>query len=471
MIRPNPPSGCRLCLAFAMAIAVLSASDSAIAQEGSGVYRLQVNVIVDAPHGRREYLKRRIAEELRARIQAALGGRSEVRVEFTREFPLLAAAAEVGIQPATPAAERAAALDKVLHLRVRETFRTFEIFAQDYDVGTRYLCPPVHGEVRQPTHVLERSIDVLMTALSPAAEFQQIADDPDHVLVSERLRPAEGDDNFAAELREGDVLIPVLRRDAAEGESDLPETQVIPWTVLVVETREEDHVRCRVESSSRRPLGVRRRGRIDQLAVAVRPSPAPVTLRLRTQSEPRRPLPGCRVFLRGEGDAEATVPLGVSDQSGSIVVPTTGQPVQTVWIKSGEMLIAKLPIVPGMHDSLDVPLAEDPARIRAEADLGAVRTELVDLVARRNILLARARAAVEAGDLELARRLADELDSLPTRAQFNRRIDSVAQSATSQDRRAQQRIDKLVEETRSVLGQYLDPREVGELRSAIIEAG
>jgi hypothetical protein len=141
-----------------------------------------------------------------------------------------------------------------------------------------------------------------------------------------------------------------------------------------------------------------------------------------------------------------------------------------LWIKSGELLLAKVPVVWGLADTVEIPLPEDPARIRAAADLQALRTDLVDLVARRNILLARGRAAVADGDLPLSRSLADELDKLPTRSQFNQRINMVAQVAKSRSPVAQSRIDMLVEETRSVLGQYLDPRELSGLRTAINSA-
>lgn len=464
-------------------------ADAETAQRGTKA-RVLVEVVVEATHSMREFLRRSIARELPRRLKSSLGApaHAEIELEVVRSFPLLEDSPGVGIQAASSAAEAVAGYEKVLHLSIRQSPWSFEISAHDYDVPTRYLCPPARRKVRQPSRVVEGGLETLLAAYSPAAEFQQLTDDPDHVLVRERLSLTTSRTASASRLREGDILVPVLRRGEPRGESALPYTEVIPWTYLVVEhvpvadegedaqptdaPEEERRVLCRVESHSRRALGVRRRGRIEQLAVTVRPQAAPLTLKLLTQSKPHRPLAGCEIFLRESkpNDVFEADAVGVSDLAGEATLAATRNPIQVLWIKSGELLLAKVPVVWGLADTIDIPLPEDPARIRAAADLRALRTDLVDLVARRNILLARARAAVADRDVALAGSLADELDKLPTRAQFNQRINMVAQVAKSPDRLAQARIDMLVEETRSVLGQFLDPRELSSLRSAINNA-
>jgi hypothetical protein len=453
---------------------------------GEAPYQIRVEVAIEAAHAMREHLQRRIAGELPRRLESALGGAGNVRtqLEFVRSFP--AAQRSSRIDAAARDAASAADVEKILHLFIRETPSGFGFVAQDFDVTTGYACPLVRREARQPTRIVDAGLEALLAAYSPAAEFQQIPDDADHVLVRQRLPAASPEAAPAARLHEGDVLVPILRRSLPDDDDTSSETQVVPWTFLVVEravdsdgqgdrpdrSGAEQLLLCRVESHSRRALGVRRRGRIVQLAVVVRPEPAPVTLKLVTQSEPHEPLAGCSIHLReshADDVASATV-VGVSDLDGQVELPPTSNPVQTLWIKSGELLLAKLPVVWGLDDVVEVPLSEDPARIRAAADLQALRTDLVDLVARRNLLLARGRASVADGDLTLARSLANELDKLPTRAQFNQRIDSVANVAKAPDKLAQARIDMLVDETRSVLGQYLDPREISDLHSQIAKA-
>jgi hypothetical protein len=491
--RRPPPEIVAWALRCGLSAAMLALHGGRAACEESGMstsaaassYRIRVDVIVEARHAMSDFLRRTIAGELPQRLESALGGAGHVYVELqmVRSFPLVEAASGVDAANAPRAADDVAGVDKVLHLRVRETLWGFDFRAQDYDVTTGYLCPPARREVRQPSRVVDAGLDALLAAYSPAAEFQQIADDPDRVLVRPRLPATSPEAAPAARLREGDILIPVLKRNVPGDDASLSEAQLVPWTFLIVEraagaigpddahgsNADDELVLCRVESHSRRALGVRRRGRIDQLAIAVRPEPAPVTLQLVTQSEPREPLAGCNVYLREHNadDAVEATAVGVSDLDGRVDLLPTSHPVQTLWIKSGELLLARLPVVWGLQTVVEVPLPEDPARIRAASDLQALRTDLVDLVARRNLLLARGRAAVADGDLTLARSIAMELDKLPTRAQFNQRIDSVANVAKSPDKLAQARIDMLVDQTRSVLGQYLDPREISKLHSQI----
>ena len=75
-------------------------------------------------------------------------------------------------------------------------------------------------------------------------------------------------------------------------------------------------------------------------------------------------------------------------------------------IKHGGQLLAKLPVVPGAERRINVPLPDDEARLVAEARLAAVREDLIDVVARRNILMARTRQKIEKKDFAAAQAVA-----------------------------------------------------------------
>ena len=53
--------------------------------------------------------------------------------------------------------------------------------------------------------------------------------------------------------------------------------------------------------------------------------------------------------------------------------------------------MAKVPVVPGAKPFVEVPIADDTARLRAQAALTSLSEQLVDTVAMRNILIARVR--------------------------------------------------------------------------------
>src|ERR1041385_4612158 len=102
-----------------------------------------------------------------------------------------------------------------------------------------------------------------------------------------------------------------------------------------------------------------------------------------------------------------------------------------------------VPVRAGAQNRIDIPLPDDDARLAAEASLAAVREDLVDVVARRNILMSRARQKIEKKDFAAAQELLRALDDLPGRPQFNLTLTNAARSLRSNDPQMQKRIDKL----------------------------
>ena len=74
-----------------------------------------------------------------------------------------------------------------------------------------------------------------------------------------------------------------------------------------------------------------------------------------------------------------------------------------------------------------VPLPDDDVRLRVAARLAAFREDMVDLVARRNIFMARVRQQIEEKNFDEARGLLESLDELPGPTQFNQTLDREAQ--------------------------------------------
>jgi hypothetical protein len=141
-----------------------------------------------------------------------------------------------------------------------------------------------------------------------------------------------------------------------------------------------------------------------------------------------------------------------------------------LFIKHGGQLLAKLPVVPGAEPEIVVPLPDDDMRLEAEARLAAMREELVDVVARRNILMARARQKIEAKDFEAAQELMRSVDQLPGRSQFNLTLTTASRLLRSDDPQIQRRIDQLFQATETVLSQYLDARAISELHEELRSA-
>jgi hypothetical protein len=167
---------------------------------------------------------------------------------------------------------------------------------------------------------------------------------------------------------------------------------------------------------------------------------------------------------------EATRQIGASDSAGKVTIRPGAERIQTLFIKHGGQLLAKLPVVPGAESEVAVPLPDDDMRLEAEARLASMREELVDVVARRNILMARARHKIEQKDFDAAQELIRAVDQLPGQSQFNLTLSTASRLLRSDDPQIQRRIDQLFQATQTVLSQYLDSRPISDLRAELREA-
>jgi hypothetical protein len=224
----------------------------------------------------------------------------------------------------------------------------------------------------------------------------------------------------------------------------------------------------KIVSATQRPLGVRR-GRTALVAIGLRSGPGDSTIRLQARSAPDKPLVGYEVLAQNVDEKPMRL-VGLSNGAGEVTVTPGRSPIQVLFVKSDGTIIARLPIVPGAEARVAVPLPDDDERLRVAARLTALREDMVDLVARRNIAVARVRRQIEAKNFDQARVLLESLDQLPGATQFSRQLDREAQLHRTKDVQVQRRIDNLFSQTRTALGKFLDPRPIGELHEELQQA-
>ncbi|MEM6330950.1 MAG: hypothetical protein AAF790_11960, partial [Planctomycetota bacterium] len=223
---------------------------------------------------------------------------------------------------------------------------------------------------------------------------------------------------------------------------------------------------AKIYSHTRRPFGVRRRGRVEQFAVLLHPTAESTTVRLHAKESPDSPLSGYRAFVQ-DGDVDRRDPIGASDANGQVRVFPGEAPIQMVFIKSGSQVVAKAPVPAGAIDLIEIPLLDEGVRLQAEAKVSLLREELIDLVARRSILAARIEKLIDEKNAAEARQMLAELDGMPGRAQFEAKLNRVRQQSFSSNPQVQARIEKLFSETAAVLGAFLSTQKVAELRQRL----
>lgn len=143
-------------------------------------------------------------------------------------------------------------------------------------------------------------------------------------------------------------------------------------------------------------------------------------------------------------------------------------PLHLFYVKNGETLLARLPIVTGLNVQERADLPDDRRRLEAEAFLKGLQNEILDLVVRRKILEARIKKELQADQPANAERLLDELKKIKSTDKLLEQIEAIQRKALSTDKgtvptTVVKRIDKMVDATRQMIQKYLQDNLVRDL--------
>lgn len=360
---------------------------------------------------------------------------------------------------------RLESLDKIILLAVLPGPDGYEVRARELDVRTRQWNTTVSAPALHPAKLRDAAFRAVLRAFAPLARIAGV-DEEDRKRITLRLR-ASGfppPDETVATVRPGDVFQPIIRHNDRYGK--LRGVRPLEWTFLHVEARSGGVLDCRLHTGLRSPLSARVRGQFEQLAVAAIPTNKPTRLVLQSRTQPRKALAGYDVYSHPP-DSKTTELIGRTDQQGSVIVPPAESPLRVLVVKSGAEFLARLPLVPGMQPELVADIRSDDERLKAEGFIRGLQEELIDLVTRREVLLAQAQKRIEEKKLEEARKLIEELRTLEGRDDFDLYLQQEQKRVFSADKLAQAKIDQMFRKTRELVNFYLDPAAVDQLERVL----
>ncbi len=354
--------------------------------------------------------------------------------------------------------EEALAGDKVTLVTISPGAIGFRVAARELDVQTQTFSAIVKKDVPQAALLSEALFSAVVDAFAPIASIKA----SEGAKVELRLRAGRfptRDPSFLA-VSPGSIFRPIIRYDDREGKPKkiLP----LPWSYLAVEEVDEARLTCHLYSGLHSALAGRRRGRVQQLALAVKPPVRPTRLTLLARTGSKRPLGGYDVFMQKPGE-KPTEWLGRTGIAGSILIPSTPHLLHILYIRNGGQLLAKLPLVPGFEESATASVIDDAQRLAAESVIMTAQEELIDLVTRRAVLAARISAEIKDGKVDEADELLVQLHGLRTRDQFTQQLTQERKKLISDDPLIQRRVDLMFDKIRKLIVQYLDPNEVDEI--------
>jgi hypothetical protein len=434
-------------------------------------YRIGAALAIDAPGDLAGQLAAELPAYLGERANAAIGAVWRLKTELATGAAghQMLSGLETFSDREVPAA--APDEDKQLLLTVRATPWGYELSAREYDRYIERWGPTIRRSTRQREAVAEQLFELAQRAVAPLAHLRS-TDPKNPREVAIELRGADLPTTGAdfAWLHTGDVLQPVNRLTTRDGSLASSGATPMAWTFVEVNQPADGATQPTgtVRGFAQRFSGTRR-GRLEQVAIGLRNDPGDTVLTLRSRTEKQKPLVGYDVFAQNI-DEKPMRPLGESDDNGDATITPGKTAIQTVYVKSGDLTLAAIPLVPGAEPQVDVWLPDDDMRLRAAARLASLKEDIVDLVARRTILAARVRQQLEQEHLDAASKLLQSLDELPGSTEFGRELDRQSQRLRTKDVQVQRRIDRLFAETRTALGKYLDPRQIGALHEEFRQA-
>lgn len=160
----------------------------------------------------------------------------------------------------------------------------------------------------------------------------------------------------------------------------------------------------------------------------------------------------------------------------SVQTETPAIPLQTplvlLYVKQGDRVLAKLPMVPGLARVATAELPDDRRRLLAEAFVHGFQGEILNVVGMRNLLAARVKRLVAKDQPDAAKATVEELRRLSNYTDMADQLEAIQRRMLDETNgpiplAAKSRIDVLFQTTRNMLQKYLQDSLLTDSERAI----
>ena len=317
-------------------------------------------------------------------------------------------------------------------------------------------------------------------------------------------------DPTVEQLAKGNFFQPMLR--FFNKEREVTQVQFVPWSFLLVESSERGRGECSIHTGLQSPIRKNSK-RVESWAIGVRPAFNETRFRITPLNNPTKPLIGYQVNVyeremvlapapppaaakpvdakksdEEESSEEPKKPAGpqmvaqfnkvlelVTDRRGRVIVPLNPEkPLIWLYVSSGGNLLGRFPFIPGVTQSTTAELPDDSMRLQIESQLELLRSELIDSVARRALMNARAKGAAKVGDWTRFTETLADLDRQPKANYFQTLLDAVKaammkKAQAKKDKNLEKKIDKLCGDSAQLIARHLSDEKIKEQREELLE--
>ena len=237
--------------------------------------------------------------------------------------------------------------------------------------------------------------------------------------------------NSPAFIKRSDLFLPVIRRTDRKG--NLKGLEPLEFTFLTVDEQQDAAVRASIQSTGRNPLGQRKSRKAKKLALVIRSPKNSTTLKLLSKEKEPIPMEGFTIKEVPVGAPRTVtgVPIGRSDYRGEFEVTPTDGGMRVLVISRGGRNLAKLPIVPGLYDTVEYALPNDEVRLYSQGVFKGFQTELLGLIIQREYIRSNLNEVLKKKLAKESTKFYDEYRKLETLEQFGERLSTTVSELVS----------------------------------------
>lgn len=438
-------------------------------------YRVSLSLGIDPALGMTSDESDRLAAQLRDQLLARVGAAWNTQVTLAEPHdPTSHDTLALRSAKDWTAAIGSTPIDKKLALTLDRVGTKYRLAGIEWDRTTEQITPIMTREAFDRRRLSVLAADLSLALFRPLVSVTAVTEN------AVELKIRGGDflpaDATATPFQVGDHLTAYIRH--YDKKHELRRIQEIPWSYLQVDLVDRGFIRATQITPFASPLAGSKR-RAESFAMKVNPYFPSSTVTIIPRGKPDAPLAGYRVEMLNR-DETKTDPVADrlkirTNRAGQVVLPVdTAHQLQTLIVYSGASPLARVPIIPGHAPTLQLDVPDDTPRMNVEAETELLQSELVDTVARRHVMMARARAAAQKGNFEQVTEFQKQISELPTLEQFQKRIENLrlpgVQAARSKKDKAQEsRITKLCDKIDKQAQEHLDPTTLMEFETEMSE--
>lgn len=385
-------------------------------------------------------------------------------------------------------------LDKIYATSLRYENGVYELGVAEFDTNARVRVLTAKRSFRNLETLPVQIFSCLKEVFSPIAQvdYNGVTDGKTaRIKIRAAAMVADVEAGSPIMMQKGDVLRPVVRKN--DRSTQAPEYDgviEVSWTYMYINDlivqQDEDLGVLRTNGNGkgqvistftmlRNPIAARRNTLQEKYGLLVRPVQESSLLKIVANDRENYTLQGYNVYAKSpkidpeaEGDAP-TVLIGQTDWRGAIEVTQDifqnqgSTKLVVIYVRNGQQVLARLPIVPGYRALEEVKLPNDDYRLQYEAFFVGFQNSILDYTVQQAVYKIRIEHHINKDEEEKARKLLKELSKVPSAVALNdvlTKREAALQDDPNIDANTKRKIEGMFEKTRKLINEYLQGNDV-----------